>query len=96
MPFNPEHLPNPLLDTPLPTRNPSSTQTQGIAISSKLRLTHLSWIFNIPILMLHRRAYEEDATQEILLKTIKARPSFAVKHNSEPGYIESPPTLFSM
>ena len=37
---------------------------------------HLPWIFNLSIRMLHRRADAEDATQEILLKTIKALPQF--------------------
>jgi RNA polymerase sigma factor (sigma-70 family) len=37
---------------------------------------HLPWIFNLSLRMLHRRADAEDATQEILLKTIKALPEF--------------------
>ncbi len=37
---------------------------------------HLPWIFNLSLRMLHRRADAEDATQEILLKTIKALPGF--------------------
>jgi DNA-directed RNA polymerase specialized sigma24 family protein len=37
---------------------------------------HLAWLFNLSIRMLHRRADAEDATQEILLKTIKALPAF--------------------
>ena len=37
---------------------------------------HLPWIFNLSLRMLHRRADAEDATQEILLKVIKALPGF--------------------
>ena len=37
---------------------------------------HLPWLFNLALRMLHRRADAEDATQEILLKTIKALPGF--------------------
>lgn len=37
---------------------------------------HLPWLFNLSLRMLHRRADAEDATQEILLKTVKALPSF--------------------
>lgn len=37
---------------------------------------HLPWLFNLSLRMLHRRADAEDATQEILLKTIKALPEF--------------------
>jgi RNA polymerase sigma factor (sigma-70 family) len=37
---------------------------------------HLPWLFNLSLRMLHRRADAEDATQEILLKTIKALPGF--------------------
>ena len=43
----------------------------------ELLLTHhLPWLFNLALRMLHRRADAEDATQEILLKTIKALPGF--------------------
>ena len=37
---------------------------------------HLPWIFNLSVRMLHRHADAEDATQEILLKVIKALPEF--------------------
>jgi RNA polymerase sigma factor (sigma-70 family) len=37
---------------------------------------HLPWIFNLSLRMLHRRADAEDATQEVLLKVIKALPGF--------------------
>jgi RNA polymerase sigma factor (sigma-70 family) len=36
----------------------------------------LPWIFNLSLRMLHRRSDAEDATQEILLKVIKAMPGF--------------------
>jgi RNA polymerase sigma factor (sigma-70 family) len=41
-----------------------------------LLMRHLPWVFNLSARMLHRRADAEDATQEILLKTIKALPGF--------------------
>jgi RNA polymerase sigma factor (sigma-70 family) len=37
---------------------------------------HLPWIFNLSIRMLHRHADAEDATQDILLKVVKALPGF--------------------
>jgi RNA polymerase sigma factor (sigma-70 family) len=37
---------------------------------------HLPWIFNLSLRMLHRHADAEDATQEILLKAMKALPGF--------------------
>ncbi|MGB7985653.1 MAG: RNA polymerase sigma factor [Terracidiphilus sp.] len=37
---------------------------------------HFAWLFNLSLRMLHRRADAEDATQEILLKTIQALPGF--------------------
>jgi RNA polymerase sigma factor (sigma-70 family) len=37
---------------------------------------HLPWIFNLSLRMLHRHADAEDATQEILLKVMKALPGF--------------------
>ena len=37
---------------------------------------HLPWLYNLALRMLHRRADAEDATQEILLKTIKALAEF--------------------
>ncbi len=72
-------LPNPFLENS--TRDPD----EELVISAKaggrdqleLLLTrHLPWLFNLSLRMLHRRADAEDATQEILLKTIKALPSF--------------------
>lgn len=37
---------------------------------------HLSWVFNLALRMLHRRADADDATQEIMLKVIKGLPGF--------------------
>jgi RNA polymerase sigma factor (sigma-70 family) len=37
---------------------------------------HLPWLFNLSLRMLHHRSDAEDATQEILLKTLKALPGF--------------------
>src|ERR1035438_6182385 len=37
---------------------------------------HLSWVFNLSLRMLHRRADADDATQEIMLKVIKGLPGF--------------------
>jgi RNA polymerase sigma factor (sigma-70 family) len=37
---------------------------------------HLPWIFNLSLRMLHRHADAEDATQDILLKVMKALPGF--------------------
>lgn len=70
---------NPFLDDP---SNPTDEQLVSAANSGdhtqlELLLTrHLPWLFNISLRMLHRQADAEDATQEILLKTIKALPAF--------------------
>ena len=37
---------------------------------------HLPWLFNLSLRMLHRHADAEDATQEIILKVVKALPGF--------------------
>ncbi|MCP5120615.1 MAG: RNA polymerase sigma factor, partial [bacterium] len=42
----------------------------------RLLSRHQSWIFNIAIRMLYRRADAEDATQDILMKALKALPTF--------------------
>jgi RNA polymerase sigma factor (sigma-70 family) len=60
------------LDEELATRAKAGDREQ-----LELLLTrHLPWLFNLSLRMLHRRADAEDATQEILLKTIKALPGF--------------------
>ena len=75
----PNPFPNPFLD------NPNNVSDEDLVLRAKsgdrdqleLLLTrHLPWVFNLSIRMLHRRADAEDATQEILLKTIKALPGF--------------------
>ena len=54
-----------------------SSALAGAPDELELLLTrHLPWLFNLSIRMLHRRADAEDATQEILLKTIRALPRF--------------------
>ena len=45
------------------------------AIESLLR-RHQPWIFNIALRMLYRHADAEDATQDILIKVLKALPAF--------------------
>lgn len=79
MQANASPLPNPFLDdsdrdadVELVSRAKSGDRDQ-----LELLLTrHIAWLFNLAIRMLHRRADAEDATQEILLKTIKALPKF--------------------
>jgi DNA-directed RNA polymerase specialized sigma24 family protein len=74
-----EPLQNPFLDTSLsvPDEELASRAKSGGRDQLELLLTrHLPWLFNLSLRMLHRRADAEDATQEILLKTIKALPGF--------------------
>jgi RNA polymerase sigma factor (sigma-70 family) len=73
-----------------PLRNPFLENSLGIpdeqlAIGAKagdrdqlevLLTRHLPWIFNLSLRMLHRHPDAEDATQEILLKVMKALPGF--------------------
>lgn len=42
----------------------------------RLLLRHQPWIFNIALRMLYRRPDAEDATQDILIRALKALPSF--------------------
>ena len=42
----------------------------------RLLARHQSWIFNIAVRMLPRRADAEDATQDVLIKVLKALPAF--------------------
>jgi RNA polymerase sigma factor (sigma-70 family) len=74
-----EALQNPFLDNS--PADPDKELVVGVKAGNRdqleLLLTrHLPWIFNLSLRMLHRRADAEDATQEILLKTIKALPEF--------------------
>ena len=76
---DPEHLPNPFLNQPntAPVETLVANAKTGDRDQLELLLTpHLPWLFNLSLRMLHRRADAEDATQEILLKTIKALPGF--------------------
>jgi RNA polymerase sigma factor (sigma-70 family) len=79
MQTTPEALHNPFLE------NSPGDPDEELVVGAKaggrdqleLLLTrHLPWLFNLSLRMLHRRADAEDATQEILLKTIKALPEF--------------------
>jgi RNA polymerase sigma factor (sigma-70 family) len=72
-------LPNPFLDDSLDDSDDdlASNVKAGHSAQLELLLTrHLPWLFNLSLRMLHHRADAEDATQEILLKTIKALPAF--------------------
>lgn len=72
-------LQNPFLQI---RQSPTDEELAALAIAGdrdqmELLLTrHLSWIFNLSLRMLHRRADAEDATQEILLKVMNALPGF--------------------
>jgi RNA polymerase sigma factor (sigma-70 family) len=68
-----------------PTANSLTATDEELAARAKagdrdqleLLLTrHLPWVFNLSLRMLHRHADAEDATQDILLKVIKALPEF--------------------
>ena len=70
---------NPFLDTSLETtdRDLVVSAQSGNQESLELLLTkHLPWLFNLSLRMLHRHADAEDATQEILIKVMKALPHF--------------------
>ncbi len=72
-------LQNPFLESPaidpdeelVVRANAGDRDQLGVLLSR-----HLPWLFNLSFRMLHRRADAEDATQEILLKSIKALPGF--------------------
>jgi RNA polymerase sigma factor (sigma-70 family) len=79
MQATPEALQNPFLENS--PRDPDEKLISGAKAGDRDQLEvllsrHLPWLFNLSLRMLHRRADAEDATQEILLKTIKALPSF--------------------
>jgi RNA polymerase sigma factor (sigma-70 family) len=72
-------LPNPFLDDSVGDSDDdlaSNAKAGDRAQLERLLTRHLPWLFNLSLRMLHRRADAEDATQEILLKTIKALPAF--------------------
>jgi hypothetical protein len=79
IPANTAPLTNPFLDDPVyisdeelvsRAKSDDRNQLEPLLIHHSLRL------FNLSTRMLHRRADVEDATQEILLKTINALPGF--------------------
>jgi len=74
---------NPFLNNPACTAEDSELVTRAKAGDQLeiLLMRHLPWVFNLSVRMLHRRADAEDATQEILLKTIKALPGFRGEEN---------------
>lgn len=73
-----------------PIRNPFIENSHGLtdeelALAAKsgdgilletLLIRHFPWLFNLSLRMLHRHQDAEDATQEILIRTIKALPDF--------------------
>jgi RNA polymerase sigma factor (sigma-70 family) len=74
-----EPLQNPFFETSL--SDPDEKLVTGARTGDRDQLEvlltrHLPWLFNLSLRMLHRRPDAEDATQEILLKTIKALPEF--------------------
>jgi len=72
-------LPNPFLDHSPgdPDEDLATRARAGEQAQLQLLLTrHLPWLFNLSLRMLHRRDDAEDATQDILLKTIKALHGF--------------------
>lgn len=75
----PEPLINPFLENSLdvPDEELAASAKAGDHGQLELLLTrHLPWVFNLSLRMLHRHPDAEDATQEILLKTIQALPGF--------------------
>jgi RNA polymerase sigma factor (sigma-70 family) len=79
MQTTPVALQNPFLENSLcdPDKELVAGAKAGRRDQLDLLLTrHLPWLFNLSLRMLHRRADAEDATQEILLKIIKALPGF--------------------
>lgn len=73
LPFNP-FAPNPGL---VPDEELTARAQSGDRVALELLLTrHQPWIFNLSLRMLRLHADAEDATQEILLKVLKALPGF--------------------
>jgi RNA polymerase sigma factor (sigma-70 family) len=54
----------------------SSAQSGDRQALEQLLARHQPWIFNTALRMLYRYADAEDATQDVLIKTLKALPSF--------------------
>jgi RNA polymerase sigma factor (sigma-70 family) len=79
MQTTPEELQNPFLENS--AADPDEELVAGAKAGGRDQLglllsRHLPWLFNLSLRMLHRRADAKDATQEILLKAIKALPEF--------------------
>ena len=73
------HLPQNPTATSLTAKDEELAARAKVGDRDQLELLltrHLPWIFNLSVRMLHRHADAEDATQEILLKVIKALPEF--------------------
>lgn len=82
MQANTKDLPNPFLEDSAYSAEKElvAHARAGDCEQLELLLTrHLPWLFNLSLRMLHRRADAEDATQEILLKVIRALPGFRGK-----------------
>jgi RNA polymerase sigma factor (sigma-70 family) len=74
-----ELIPNPFSETSACTHETELLARAKTGDRDQLELLlkpHLPWLFNLSLRMLHRRADAEDATQEILLKVIRALPGF--------------------
>lgn len=70
---------NPFLETHTETADEElvlSAQSGDREALASLLSRHQPWIFNIALRMLYRHADAEDATQDILIKVLKALPAF--------------------
>lgn len=73
---------NPFVDTTLPPDEQpdgqlvSAAQSGDRAALGRLLTRHQPWIFNVALRMLWHHADAEDATQDILLKVVRALPGF--------------------
>ena len=70
---------NPFLETatePADEELVPNAQSGDREALASLLARHQPWIFNIALRMLYRHADAEDATQDILIKVLKALPSF--------------------
>lgn len=79
MQAKPEPFPSLFLDDSTGAQDEELVLNANAGDRNQLELVltrHIPWLFNLSFRMLHRRADVEDATQEILLKIIKALPGF--------------------
>lgn len=70
---------NPFVETALETPDEelvSSAQSGDRQALERLLIRHQPWIFNIAVRMLYRHPDAEDATQDVLIKALKALPGF--------------------